>query len=130
VQDFQERNLDAGIVVFDDVHPRWSFVKLDASGFVIEAAEKRPISRHATTGLYWFARGADFVRAASAMLRKGASVDGHFYVTPVLNELILAQARIGVTPIDKAHYHSLKDPAGGRSYEEFLKNQPPVLHTP
>lgn len=120
ITDFHSRRLDAGIVVFDDVHPRWSFVKLDAQGMVIEAAEKRPISRHATAGLYWFARGSDFVRAAGAMLRKNAAIDGLFYVSPVFNEMILAQARIGVTVIEKHQYHSLKDPAGARSYELHL----------
>jgi dTDP-glucose pyrophosphorylase len=123
IRDFQTRSLDAGIVVFEDVHPRWSFVKLNAGGMVVEAAEKRPISRFATTGLYWFARGADFMKAAAAMLRKGASVDGLFYVSPVLNEMILAQARIEVTQIDKSGYHSLKDPAGARAYEQVLQTQ-------
>src|SRR5690606_6535855 len=44
---FRERGLDAGTVVFDSVHPRWSFVLTDADGMVIEASEKRPISRNA-----------------------------------------------------------------------------------
>lgn len=126
IADFQSRGLDAGMVVFDDVHPRWSFVKLDAQGLVVEAAEKRPISRHATTGLFWFARGSDFVRAAATMLRKNAAIDGLFYVSPVFNEMILAQARIGVTPIEKSHYHSLKDPAGARAYEQHLAKATPT----
>lgn len=126
VTDFAARGLDAGMVVFEDVHPRWSFVKLDADGLVIEAAEKRPISRHATTGLSWFARGRDFVRAAAAMLRKNAAVDGLFYVSPVFNEMILAQARIGVAPIEKSQYHSLKDPPGARAYEQHLAKTAPA----
>ena len=41
----EKRKLDGGIIVFEDVHPRWSFVKCGRDGLVVEAAEKRPISR-------------------------------------------------------------------------------------
>ena len=53
-------------------------------------AEKQPISRNATAGLYYFRRGVDFVRGAERMLFKNASFSGEFYVAPVYNELILA----------------------------------------
>ncbi len=64
------------MVIFPDVHPRWSFVKCDADGNVIEAAEKRPISNLATEGFYYFGSGAAFVEAAEAMILKDASVNG------------------------------------------------------
>jgi NDP-sugar pyrophosphorylase family protein len=120
---FERRGLDAGIVVFEAVHPRWSFVRLDEAGWVVEAAEKRPISQLAATGFYWFARGSDFVGAAAQVLRKGAAVDGKYYVTPVLNELILDQKRIGVHLIEKTDYHSLKDPTGVRQFEQSHPGQ-------
>jgi hypothetical protein len=47
------------------------------------------ISRHAIAGLYYFARGADFVTAAKLSISKDASIDGVYRVAPVLNELIL-----------------------------------------
>ncbi|MBV9945683.1 MAG: NTP transferase domain-containing protein, partial [Myxococcales bacterium] len=74
-QDFRRRELDGGIVVFPAVHPRWSYVRTDAEGHVVEAAEKRPISNQATAGIYYFARGADFVAGASSMIRKDAHVN-------------------------------------------------------
>lgn len=123
VSGFEGRGLDAGIAVFDAVHPRWSFVRLGQDGMVVEAAEKRPISSLATTGFYWFARGSDFVRAAAQQLRKGAAVEGKYFVTPVLNELILEQKRIGVHVIDKSEYHSLKDPAGVRQFEQIASQR-------
>jgi hypothetical protein len=61
---------------------------------VVAVAEKQPISRHATVGIYYFRRGLDFVQAAERMLLKHASVGGEFYVAPVFNEFILdGQAR-------------------------------------
>lgn len=108
LEDFRGRKLDAGTVTFSSVHPRYSYVRLDADQLVVEAAEKNPISRLATAGFYWFARGADFVRAAQGMIRKGASVNDLFFICPALNELILEQARIGTFAIDASQYHPLK----------------------
>ena len=35
---------DAGVITFESVHPRWSYVRLDSENRVTETAEKRPIS--------------------------------------------------------------------------------------
>lgn len=120
VEEFERRRLDAGVVVFEGVHPRWSYVRVDDQGFVIEAAEKRPISRLATAGVYWFARGRDFVDGAMAMIRKDASVDGRFFVCPTFNELVLAGKRIGIHQLDRHAYHSLHDPQGIPRFEGTL----------
>jgi NDP-sugar pyrophosphorylase family protein len=108
VASFRERNLDAGTVTFASVHPRYSYVRLSEEELVVEAAEKRPISRHATVGFYWFARGRDFVRSAQAMIQKDAAVNSNFYICPVLNEMILEQKRIGTFPVEASQYRPLK----------------------
>lgn len=120
VDSFRNRALDAGTIVFDSVHPRWSFVKTDADGFVIEAAEKRPISRNATAGVYYFRRGSDFVSAIQGMIRKGASVNNGYFVCPCFNELILAQKRIGIFEIQRDQYISLATPQAIDEYEQVL----------
>jgi NDP-sugar pyrophosphorylase family protein len=107
--DFRLRKLDAGTITFSSVHPRYSYVRLDEeTQLVIEAAEKKPISRMATASFYWFAEGRRFVRAAKNMIRKDARVNDVFYICPTLNELVLEQARIGICPIDGSQYHPLK----------------------
>ena len=108
INDFRARKLDAGIVTFSSVHPRYSYVRLNSDNLVVEAAEKNPISRHATAGFYWFAKGNDFVRAVQNMIRKDASINDLFYICPALNELVLEQARIGTFAIKASHYHPLK----------------------
>ena len=117
VEEFKKRKLDAGTITFRGIHPRWSFVRLNDEGFVEEAAEKRPISRMATAGFYYFARGRDFVESACAMLRKEASTEGLYYVCPTFNQMILKGARIGVVEIAPSAYHSLATPALVESYE-------------
>lgn len=121
--DFLRRDLDGGIAVFRDVHPRWSFVKCDASGMVVEATEKRPISHWATAGFYYFKHGSDFVSAAESMILKGASVNNLFYVCPAYNEMILRQKRIGVYEISKSCYLSLATPDGVERFEQLLAKQ-------
>lgn len=106
--DFRSRKLDAGTVTFSSVHPRYSYVRINSKMLVVEAAEKNPISRLATAGFYWFARGKDFVRATQSMIRKDASVNGLFYICPALNELVLEQAQIGTYSIEAGQYHPLK----------------------
>lgn len=118
---FRARSLDGGIVVFRAVHPRWSYVRLDDEGFVIEASEKRPISSMATAGFYYFERGTDFVSAAKGTIRKEAHVDGRYYVCPTYNEMILRQARIGVHEIPRQSYFSLKEPRDLERFDEHLR---------
>ena len=120
VAEFRRRQLDGGIIVFKDVHPRWSFVKCDAEGMVMETAEKRPISNLATAGFYYFASGVAFVEAAQSMILKDASVNDLFYVCPAYNELILRNRRIGIYEIRKNSYIPLSMPQGVQNYERAL----------
>ncbi len=117
IQAFRARGLDAGTVVFPSLHPRYSYVRLDRDGLIVEAAEKNPISRHATPGFTWFARGADFIHAAQDMIRKDASVDGRYFISLTLNEMVLRQKRMGVFEIDAKRYHPLKSPRQRSSFE-------------
>ncbi|WNW13227.1 glycosyltransferase family 2 protein [Pseudomonas sp. DTU_2021_1001937_2_SI_NGA_ILE_001] len=108
---------DAGVVIFRSLHPRYSFVRLDADDRVVEAAEKNPISPHAIAGVYWFRHGAAFVAAAKEMIRKDARVNDSFFIAPVLNELVLQHRRIGVYRIESARYHPLKTASQLQAFE-------------
>ena len=105
---FREARWDGGVVTFPSVHPRYSYVRKDADGLVQQAAEKEPISRHATAGFYWYRRGSDFVRAAQAMIRKGDTVGGLYYICPAFNQMVLRQARIGTYLIQAGQYRPVK----------------------
>mgnify|MGYP003136392724 CR=1 FL=1 len=81
-------SVDAVVFTFRGVHPKWSFVKINSRGIVVEAAEKNPISDIATCGIYYYRKGSDFVKYASAMIEKNIRVNNEFYICPVYNELI------------------------------------------
>jgi NDP-sugar pyrophosphorylase family protein len=99
VADLEMRHLDGLIMTFPANHPKWSYVRVDPAGLVREVAEKQPISKHATTGVYLFRRGRDFVRAARRMVERDFRVHGEFYTAPVYNDLIAEGARVGIYEI-------------------------------
>lgn len=109
VSGFRNDRCDAGVVVFKSLHPRYSFVRMSADGYVVEAAEKNPISNHAVAGLYWFAKGSLFVEAVKEMIRKDAKVNDAFYIAPSLNELVLLHKKIGTYRVESSQYHPLKN---------------------
>jgi len=121
--DFRSRKLDAGVVVFRSIHPRYSYVRINNDGFVVEASEKKPISTNATAGFYWFSRGHSFVEAAKSMIRKDARVNRMFYICPTFNELILNDRRVGVYKVENKYYHPLKDSRQVDQFEAVLDRE-------
>jgi len=84
----QMTSADAIVWTFNAVHPKWSFVKTNARGYITEVAEKKPISNIATCGVYWYRKGSDFVKYTRQMISKNIRVNNEFYIAPVYNELI------------------------------------------
>jgi dTDP-glucose pyrophosphorylase len=119
-QDLQSADTDAGCLVFNTTHPRWSFVLLDEKDHVLETAEKRPLSRNAIAGFYYFKKGMDFVEAAKSMILKSCSNSEIFYVSPTFNELILKNKRVKAVRIPNEKYHSFYTPQKIEEYEKGL----------
>jgi HAD superfamily hydrolase (TIGR01509 family) len=96
-----EINCDGGILTFKSTHPKWSFAKINSSGFVTEVAEKNPISDDATVGVYYWKNGCDYVKFAEQMISKNLRVNNEFYVCPVFNESISSGLKIKPFEIKK-----------------------------
>ena len=94
-------DIDGSILTFEATHPKWSYARLNEDGFVVEVAEKKPISKHATVGVYFWRRGSDYVRSAESMIQKNIRVNNEFYVCPVYNEALLEGARVKTFHIEK-----------------------------
>jgi len=100
---------EGGCLVFESVHPRWSFVRT-GGGEIVEAAEKRPITKRAIAGVYGFGRGSDFVKAAKQALLKDASHDEIFYLSAAVNEMVLMNKRLRAVEVPTKDYHSFYSP--------------------
>ena len=96
-----ETRADGGIITFEATHPKWSFCRLDENENVVEVAEKKPISKIATAGLYYWRKGSDYVKYAEQMIQKDLRVNNEFYVAPVYNEAIADGKRIKTYNIKK-----------------------------
>lgn len=111
--------LDGLIMTMTADDPKWSFVELDARRRVTNVVEKVVVSDEATVGVYTFARGADFVRAARATIAADERVNGEFYVAPTYNVLIAQGAQVGIDNVgsDGDGMYGLGIPA---DYERFV----------
>lgn len=61
---------------------KWSFARVGSNGHVVEVAEKRWISPYATTGVYGWRTGAEFLYAVETMIEKNERINGEFYICP------------------------------------------------
>lgn len=114
---FREDRVDAGCLCFESVHPRWSFVRLEGDE-IVETAEKRPISKKAIAGFFYFSRGVYFVESAFRMICKDASLNGQFFVSLVLNELVLDNRRLRAYTIPAERFHTFYSPKKIEEYEQ------------
>ncbi|AOV60328.1 nucleoside-diphosphate-sugar pyrophosphorylase [Synechococcus phage S-CAM9] len=116
---FNNDNVDGGIVTFPATHPKWSFAKLGDDGYVSEVAEKKPISDHATAGIYYWKRGSDYVKYAEQMIEKDVRTNNEFYVCPVYNEAIGDGKKIRIKEIGTEDMWGLGTP---EDLTYFLEN--------
>jgi NDP-sugar pyrophosphorylase family protein len=115
---------DGCIVVFPSTHPKWSYVRTGENGDVDMVAEKRPISKHATAGIYYFRKGADFLGAAERMLLKGTRTANEYYLAPTYNELILDARRVTTFPLTRSQMVGLGTPEDVEAFMSFAPSIP------
>lgn len=121
----RNQNIDACVFVFPEEQSskHLSFVKLDDEGFVIESAEKLPISKIAAAGIHYYKKGSDFVKFAQKMISKNVRFNNEFYVTPVYNEFLSEGKKIITFPIIKKW--ALGSP---EEIQYFLNNPPSAIN--
>ena len=98
---FNADGIDGGILTFKATHPKWSYAKVGADGFVSEVAEKKPISEDATVGVYYWKKGSDYVKYTEQMIEKDIRTNGEFYICPVFNEAIADGKKVRIKEIER-----------------------------
>lgn len=112
---------DGLIMTFWSDHPKWSYCRMDGPK-VTEVVEKKVVSNEATVGIYNFAHGADFVRAAESMIAQKLRVNGEFYVAPAYNQLI-AEGKTIVTNETGKEYDGMHGLGTPEDLDLFLKSK-------
>lgn len=123
IEDFEKNNVDAGVLTFEAIHPKWSFVRVNDKQIVTQAAEKDPISKNAIAGLYYFKTAKDFIEAAKSIIRKDVKTNGLFFISQALNEIILKEGVVKALPIDKNRYFHINDESSLTNFEESIKDK-------
>lgn len=117
---FRKEKAHAGVITHDSAHPRWSYVS-EEDGLVVESQEKRPISKNAICGFYYFKKAKYFFDSAESMILKGNMTDDIYYISPCLNEMILKGKSVLNYKIDNNSYHTFYSPQKITEYE-LIKN--------
>ena len=113
------KDVDGGVVSFHSIHPRWSYARIDKENYIVETAEKRPLSKHAIAGFFYFKHGKDFIDSSMNMIKKDASVNGLYYISPTFNEMVLKNKKLIIKKIDNKKYHTFYTPQKIREYERL-----------
>lgn len=104
IHGFEQDGASAATIVFRSQDPRWSYLATDASGQVIQVAEKEVVGSLATTGVFFFRRASDFIEAAQWCLVNSAHRNGIYYVSAALNYLLAAGHKISFVEISQQDY--------------------------
>jgi len=84
----KNKNIDGLLGCFTSNNKNLSFVELNDKGLVKRVREKEKISDLASTGLYVFSNGRQFVEAAKTMIKNGILIKDEFFVSEIYNILL------------------------------------------
>lgn len=93
------REVDGALMVFDSDEGRWSYAGVDAAGRVTEVREKVVISRHASTGTYFFRSTTQLCELIRRAMAANETEKGEFYIGPLYNKMIAAGQVIAPVPV-------------------------------
>jgi len=80
---------DGCIPFFLSDSPKHSYSRVNYStGYITQVAEKQVISNFATVGIYYWAKGSQYVSCAEEMIKRNIRFNNEFYICPVYNILI------------------------------------------
>ncbi len=96
----KDETVDGIIPYFQSSDPKYSYVQLDGV-CVTEAREKKVISSHASTGVYFFRNTAAYLQSVLYCLQHPdiCRVGNSFFVCPSMNGLIKAGRKVQGVPV-------------------------------
>jgi len=106
--------------------PKWSYIKFDESGKIVDVIEKEVVSQEATVGIYNFDKGETFCKYANKMILSRDTSKGEFYVAPVYKYMINDELKVDIYNIEnngKGKMYGLGTP---EDLNEFLVNYPKI----
>jgi len=97
----RNQKIDGILGIFNSKDPKYSFVEIDNDDKVIRTKEKKVISNFASTGMYIFSKGSDFIKSAEYAIEKNILIKNEFYISELYNILIKEGKKITVDVADE-----------------------------
>lgn len=111
VQKFLATGAEAGTLVIAKSDPKYSYVRMTPTGRIAEIAEKRVISTHASTGLFFFRKASFLLEAAEWVLGQNMHTNGEYYLSSSLNYLVMEGRHVvALQPEPDSRYMRLATP--------------------
>lgn len=123
LSDMTDRDTDGSIMTFNSNEDKWSYVKLNSESLVTLVKEKEVISNYATTGIYLFKEGQNFIENAIDLIINNDRTNNEFYVAPLYNYMIKNKFNIAHYPIDKDHFFGIGTPKDLNVYLEHISGK-------
>jgi NDP-sugar pyrophosphorylase family protein len=117
---FRKNNADGGIITFKSVHPRWSFAIIDEEDNVLETAEKRPISKNAIAGFYYFQTFNTFIKGAFNSVLSEDYYNDQIYLSSTMNQLVLQNKSVKAYKINNDNFFSFYTPQKIKEFERQI----------
>ena len=123
INQFRDEKSDAGLITFDSVHPRWSYIICDENDNVLQAEEKNPISRSAIAGFYYFKSFDDFIHSAFNAIEIEDFYNDKLYTSALINQMILLNKKVANKVIDSNDYISFYSTQKITEFERYILNK-------
>ena len=120
INKLRDEKTDAGLITFESVHPRWSYVMVDENDNVLQAEEKNPISRSAIAGFYYFKSFNDFIESAFEAIEIEDFYNNKLYTSALINQMILLNKKVTHKSIDSKNYISFYSPQKIAEFERYI----------
>lgn len=117
---FRQNEAEGGIVTFKSVHPRWSFAIVDENKNVLETTEKKPISKDAIAGFFYFKTFKTFLEGAFNSILNENYFNDQIYLASTINQLILQGKKVKAYQINKDNFISFYTPQKFKEFERRI----------
>jgi hypothetical protein len=99
---------NAGLIALESNNLDYSYLRFH-QGKIIEIAEKKRISKYASSGFYFFKNKQIILDCIEWSLLNNLENSANFFVSPSLNLLVMNKDRIGFEMIDEKNYARLSN---------------------
>ena len=119
--DLINNSFDLGVLYFEAIHPRWSYILFeDDKRTIVRSEEKKPISKNAIAGFYYFKNFDIFFNSACKSIENEDELEGIIYTSSLINQAILLGYKAGGIKVKNSDYYSFYSISRFKEFEKYV----------